>query len=515
MDPDSVGGRVGTAARLWSNDVVADTDASESPWADDVPAPPGSSLPDDPWADRHRAGPRSVADPADRLDPRADAQADTERPEGDRAAPAANAARRARLLLAAVAVAAVAVGSLVLSGNGDGEDGVGGGAARGGTETLVDGQLSGADDTAVSAVREDGRATTTVPGLTPVVTPDELPDDETVVPTTVALDALVPDLQPVSIGVPPAWTEWTYPTPPGLRQLTEPTELVALTADGVLHRLEFPSGTVSSIDTAAAGRNAAMYVSGESIALQKFDSLVLFRPDTPLREVEIGVGIGTVIPRGDTGEFLVAPNEWSGGPPPLWLVTPEGEATSLATADSPLGTYADFPVQFLRTGELLVVDAGGTYVVPDTGTPQRLSPGVLFATGRRHVIVRECDETLQCEFVVIDLVTGDRRRAALDVDDRFAFYSQGSVAPDGRTMLYADWNGARPASLLMDLDTGAVVDDELLRAAPLDFGALDNWSGDGSGVFLRTGSSIGFLTRDGSVGVELDGLGVIAALAVR
>ena len=513
---------MGTAARLWSNDVVADTDASESPWADDVPAPPSSSLPDEPWADRGRAGPRPAADHADRRGPTGDAQADTERPEGGRAAPAVNAARRARLLLAAVAVAAVAVGSMVLSGNGDGEDGdgedgVGGGAARGGTETLVDGQLSGPDDTAVSAVREDGRATTTVPALTPVLAPDdrELPDDQTVVPTTVALDALVPDLQPVSIGTPPAWTEWTYPTPPALRQLTEPTELVALTADGVLHRLEFPSGRVSSIDTGAAGRSAAMYVSGESIALQKFDSLVLFRPDAPLREVEIGVGIGTVIPRGDTGEFLVAPNEWSGGPPPLWLVTPEGAATSLARADSPLGTYADFPVQFLSTGELLVVDAGGTYVVPDTGTPQRLSPGVLFATGRRHVIVRECDATLQCEFVMIDLVAGDRRSAALDVDDRFAFYSQGSVAPDGRTMLYADWNGARPASLLMDLDTGAVVDDELLRAAPLEFGALDYWSGDGSGVFLRTGSSIGFLTRDGSVGVELDGLGVIAALAVR
>lgn len=513
--------RVGPAHGVWSNGAVTDPDASESPWADDVPAPPNSSLPEDPWADRYGAGPQptATAGPADRrgrhegqpLDSgieRATAADDAGGVTGE--APGWDGTRRTWPLVAGATVVAVAIGSLVVGRGGDDD---------GRTETAVDRTPASADEIVAPVVPGDDGTSTTVPVLTPVLTPGDtgeptLPDDETVVPTTVPLDALVPDLEPAPIGSPPVWTEWTYPVPPVLRQLAEATEVVALTTTGVLHRIEFPSGTVRSIDTGAAGRNAEMHVSGESLVLQEYDSLVLLRPDAPVREVAIGVGIGSVIPRGDTGEFLVAPNEWSGGPPPLWIVDATGEATSLATADNPLSTYADFPLQFLPTGELLVFDAGGTYVVPEAGTPERLSSGLLFATGRGHLIVRECDATLQCEYVVIDLATGDRRITPLDVVERFAFYSQGSVAPDGRTMLYADWSGARPVTLLMDLGSGEVVDDRLLRAAPLDFGPLDPWATDGSGVFLQTGSSVGFLTRDGREGVELDGLGAIASLAV-
>jgi len=409
------------------------------------------------------------------------------------------------LLSAGIVVLAAAVASWVMLSSSGGGDGPG--AAQVGAST----------NASTSVTEGDAVTSTTLSALTPVLPPagSTLPDNETVVLATVPLDVLVPDLEPAPIGSAPVWTEWGYPVPPALRRLAEPTELVALTANGVLHRLEFPSGTVRSIDTGAAGRNASMYVSGDSLVLQKFDSLLLLRPGAPVREVDIGVSIGSVIPRGDTGTFLVAPNEWSDGPPPLWVVDESGNTTSLAKADNPLADHADFPLQFLPTGDLLVFDAGGTYVVPDTGTPRRLSPGLLFATGRRHVIVRECDATLQCEFVLIDLVSGERRTTPLDVDDRFAFYSQGSVAPDGGAMLYADWTGSEPANLLVDLTTGAVVDDELLRSAPIDVGPLDYWATDSSGVFLRTGSSIAFLTRDGSVGAELDGLGAIVSLAVR
>jgi len=498
---------------------VADADASESPWAHDVPAPPNSSLPDDPWAERRRADRRSpasggVVDPVGRR-PSAlggpgepDAVAASDIDAASHAAARGGATGRVWVSAAGVIVLVAAIAALVtLSGSDGGDDGPG--AAEAGTSTIV--------STSSPTAGGDDRPTTSLRALTPVLPPagSTLPDDETVVPTTVPLDVLVPDLEPVPIGSAPAWTEWTYPVPPALQGLAEPTELVALTTSGVLHRLEFPSGVVRSIDTGAAGRNASMYVSGDSLVLQKFDSLMLLRPGTPVREVDIGTSIGSVIPRGDTGTFLVAPNEWSGGPPPLWVVDETGNATSLAKADNPLADHADFPLQFLSTGELLVFDAGGTYVVPDADTPQRLSPGLLFAIGRRHVIVRECDATLQCEFVLIELDSGERRITPLDVDDRFAFYSQGSVAPDGRTMLYADWTGSQPANFLMDLGTGAVVDDELLRAAPIDFGPLDYWATDSSGVFLRTGSSIAFLPRDGSVGAELDGLGAIVSLAVQ
>lgn len=503
---------------------MADTDPSESPWAGDVPAPATSSLPEDPWADRRRPDPlptlhtgsapgsggRHVAGPA--TGPGRVSRQVRNGAEESRSTDAerGGATRRNGLLAAgaAVIVAAVAAMAVLSGGDADGDPTT----AEPGSSTSTPAGTSDPER------GEEAQSTTTLSALTPVLDdPDEfdLPDDDTLVPTTLPLDGLVPALETATMGAPPVWTEWEYPLPPVLQQLTEPTEVVVLTTSGQVHRIELPSGTVRSIDTGDLGRSGSMHVSGESLLLQQFDTLVLLRTGAPVLEVEIGVGIGSVVPRGDTGEFLVAPSEWSTGPPPLWLVDEAGEATSLAKADDPLATYADFPLQFLPDGELLVFDAGGTYAVPDAGTPQRVSPGLLFATGRRHVIVRECDATLQCEFVLIDLESGERRVAPLDVSDRFAFYSQGSVAPDGRTMLYADWNGSRPATLLMDLDTGAVVDDELLRAAPLEFGPLDAWAGDGSGVFLRAGSSIAFLSRDGSVGVELDGLGRIAALAVR
>ncbi len=508
------------ASSLWSNGVVADSDASESPWAHDVPAPQNSSLPDDPWAERRRADRRSSTfgpptDPAGWRRPAAvgetddsDTRSRTRHDADDAAAGRGGATGRLWLVSAGIVVLVAAVASWVLlagpAGDGDSPD-----AAEARTSVMA--------STSSTRTGNDTRPSTTLRALTPVLPPagSTLPDNETVIPTTAPLDVLVPDLEPAPIGAAPSWTEWNYPVPPALQRLAEPTELVALTTNGVLHRLEFPSGVVRSIDTGAAGRNASMYVSGDSLVLQQFDSLMLLRPGVPVREVDIGVSIGSVIPRGDTGTFLVAPNEWSGGPPPLWVVDETGTATSLAKADNPLADNADFPLQFLPTGELLVFDAGGTYVVPDTGTPQRLSPGLLFATGRRHVIVRECDATLQCEFVLIDLASGERRTTPLDVDDRFAFYSQGSVAPDGGTLLYADWTGSEPANFLVDLGTGAAVDVELLRSAAIDVGPLDYWATDSSGVFLRTGSSIAFLPRDGTAGAELDGLGTIVSLAVQ
>lgn len=506
-------------------------DEDESPWSGDVPVPASSSLPSDPWAARPRNRPAVGSGPGPD-ETRAPARSEQHARHTQPASSATRTARSGRtwlLVAAAATVATVGALAVLTTDDGSSDDAVVEGDA--GERGVLEPTDTGSPATVRSGpATSEPASSTTLSALTPALTPDDgttapLPDDETVVPTTTEPDAPVPDLQQVIVGSPPVWTEWTYPVPPALQQqITSPTDVVVITTEGIVHRVRFPSGAARSIDTAVSGRNAMLHVSGDSLLLQKFDSMLLLRPDAPVREVEIGagtgaetgVGIGPVIPRGDTGGFLVAPNEWSdGGRPPLWLVDADGEVRSLATADDPIATFADLPLQFLPDGRLLVVDAGGTYVVPDTGTPERLSPGLLYATGRRHVIVRECDATLVCEFVVVDLATGERTVSPLDVVERFALYSQGSVSPDGRTMLYTDWNGSRPATLLLDLDTGAVADDELLRSPPLDFGETDLWASDGSGVFLRDGSTIAFLSRDASVGVELDGLGVVASLAVQ
>ena len=230
-------------------------------------------------------------------------------------------------------------------------------------------------------------------------------------------------------------------------------------------------------------------------------------------DVDIGSGIGAVWPRGDSGEFLVGPSGWNGRRPPVWSVDRAGAASSMTTSEDPLALYADAFTQFLPNGDLLVFEAGGSYAV-DSGEARRLSPGMVAATGRNHVVARECDDALRCGYVRIDHTTGERLPLQLDLDVFAALFNGGSVSPDGLTMFYVDYDDAQPLPRLANLGSGATVD---LSPANLDTefqtGSSDPWSTDGSGVFVRAGSSLAFVTRDGAT-ITLDGLGDVASVAV-
>lgn len=338
--------------------------------------------------------------------------------------------------------------------------------------------------------------------------------------TTVAFDpeSLVPALPAAPIGAAPTWTTWSYPVPMELAALTgEQTEIVALTDLGVLHRIELPSGRVRSISTGLSqpsAMNSTVHSSGSSVMLQQQRALVLLPAGAPAVPVEIDAGIGSLFPRGDTGEFLAMPDSWTGDRPPFWLVDSTGRATSLEKTDSVLAEYADFAPQFLPSGEIVVFDAGGTYVVADDRSVRRLSTGIVVANGRNHIVAKECDEQLRCEFVRIDHRSGERTPVVVDVDERQILFNTATVSPDGGSMLWIDYATGAPSRYLIDLESGTKTDVGQPDFGPSGPTDLDNWASDGSGLYVRIDDSLGLVSRDGAVTIELPGLGNIVSITV-
>ena len=398
-----------------------------------------------------------------------------------------------------IAVALALVGVVAIIGDDDRQDGPGAEAAPA-TELPTSTDRGGFPGTITTIEEADAG---------PRPAEDPLPPSTTIEPET---ESLVPPLPAAPVGIAPTWIGWRYPVPPVLDSFETPTVVVALTDDGILHRVEFPSGSVRSIETGLSAGGAAVYSSDDVIAVQQFDSLAVFPPGEPVVDVDIGGGIGAVWSRGDTGEFIVRPSGWDRRRAPVWSIDRAGEATM--TSDGALAQYAEEGfTQFLPAGDLLVFEAGGTYAVAEGGA-RRLSPGIVAASGRNHIVARECDDALRCGYVRIDHVTGERQPLGADLDDLPAFFTGGSVSPDGRTVLYADYGGQQPVPRLVDLESGVTVDAGPPMLVPrFDTWSVDPWSSDGSGVFVRTGSSLAFVTRDGAT-IELEGLGDIAAVAV-
>lgn len=84
------------------------------------------------------------------------------------------------------------------------------------------------------------------------------------------------------------------------------------------------------------------------------------------------------------------------------------------------------------TGGLLLAAPGGRYRVTESAPPQRVAPTTVVAWSARTFVELECDESLRCQLVVVDRISGARRSvgpapanavsldyAELSPDDRF------------------------------------------------------------------------------------------------
>jgi len=298
-----------------------------------------------------------------------------------------------------------------------------------------------------------------------------------------------------------------------LQSMTVPTQIIVLNAEGILHVIDVPTGVLRSIDTGVGPSNLAVIVGDRAIAVTSYSGgdVTLVNTDGAVYDVDVPGGAGQILARPGTNDFVIAPSNWSQNtPPPNYLLAADGTIT----VSGPLDEYGLWGVQYLRaTGEAIVNDSGGTYGINADGAARRLSTGDLIAVGQNHILVRECDEVLACQYVRI----GEDRQVvtAPDLDEYRTFDATMSLSPDGTLMTYFDWMGAPPlARRLLDLESGtsAVVDS-------IDqYGNNASWAGDSSGLFIIDNRKL--VLYDTSTGERIEvapgvDLGAIVAVASR
>lgn len=189
---------------------------------------------------------------------------------------------------------------------------------------------------------------------------------------------------------------------------------------------------------------------------------------------------------------------------------------------TPTGVEVDLPVRPIAAdplGGLVVSSANGVYRVDSAG-PQRLTTGELIAVGRRRMLVRECDEVLNCSYVVVERASGERR--VLDVTglDRGEHFNPQNWYPfvsrfdaDETRLLVAVWQTfgeGPPTRGALDLETG-----EFTEIAVADSFTDLQWSADGRSVLWLDGTLKVRNLDTGQSATFSEDLGPLVAFAIR
>jgi len=333
--------------------------------------------------------------------------------------------------------------------------------------------------------------------------------------TTVTVAPSVPNtapaIAPAVVGEVPAWTESALVVPPPLDGLTSPTELVTLSPDRVLQRIELPSGRVRSLDLDGWGDNPQLAVGDDSIAVYDGRDVAVIRDDEVIRRFDVPDGVLFLESWPATDSFVVTTAGSAAGTAERFVLsTDDGSLMPLVTDASDAMLFG--AASFLSTGELLVNGPGGVYAIGPDQQVRRVSGGDLLAVGRNHYVVDECDEMLQCAQFVVEAATGIRSPAMLDDLTSFGIVDPSTrIAPDGRSIVGTDSSRDTGYRQIIDVATGTRTDVGRLAAIYYP----DTWAADSSGLFLEDGGVVRFQVRDRAEVVTIDGVGVVDSLMVR
>lgn len=347
-------------------------------------------------------------------------------------------------------------------------------------------------------------ATTPMELLTPVVTARpfgstviDVGDDTPTMPSNQDIDG---------------WIDWSLPEPAtvaGFGSLRAPTEVAAVTADGVLHRIELPSGRVRSRPVPDANARAQIALAADAVAVPQLGDVTIVADDGFLSSFgESTNEVPRVVALGESGRFLVLGGRAApGDPEQLWLLEADG-----SVADTPAAAFAEADAwnrQFLPTGELLVHRDGEVAAIAVDGTVRRIDDGEVAVTGRHHYAVRQCSE--RCKYVVVDASTGERAPAELRALDDYRFSDTSAwLSPDGRFLQLVDWQRRQPLAQLISVATGSVV-----NSWPVDtIRAPGAWGTDSLGYFAATNGALVYYPVDGWATV-VEGLGPVRSVATR
>ncbi len=333
----------------------------------------------------------------------------------------------------------------------------------------------------------------------------------TAVTVAPAVPNTAPSIAPAVVGEVPVWTESSIDVPPPLDGLTLPTELVTLSPDRVLQRIELPSGRVRSLDLDGWGDNPKLAVSDDSIVVYDGRDVAVIRDDEVIRRFDVPDGVLFLEAWPATDSFVVtSAGSPSGTAERFVLSTDDGSLTPLITDASDAMLFG--AATFMSTGELLVNGPGGVYSIGLEQQVRRVSGGDLLAVGRNHYVVDECDEMLQCAQFVVEAATGIRSPAMLDDLTRFGIVDPSTrIAPDGRSIVGTDSSRDTGYRQIIDVATGDRTDVGRLAAISYP----DTWAADGSGLFVEDDGVVRFQVTDRAEVVTIDGVGIVDSLMVR
>ncbi|MFT4616311.1 MAG: hypothetical protein ACI89G_000541 [Minisyncoccia bacterium] len=281
----------------------------------------------------------------------------------------------------------------------------------------------------------------------------------------------------------------------------DPTEIVALQSNEGIFEISLPSGRVRITDL---GYFAPQ---GTRVVVNDAGTLVFPTPEggSQLIGIDRSIGgmnqpLGGVATAAASNAFIT----WPASLPPL-----ENEVPQIITLRSPEETgdvsaglsvrvahwLAGSTPRALATpgGDLVVKDTGGSYLLAEDGTT-RITSGDVVATGRNHLLLRECDQQLECSLASFDR-NGFRTLWATDLPDGANPQQVNGLSPGGDALLI---NGDRlsadhPGELqVFELLDGAVAS---LRSSR-NFGGFAAWANDSSGVFYAD-DQLMYVTRSG------------------
>ncbi|MEO6651604.1 MAG: hypothetical protein ABIP17_03000 [Ilumatobacteraceae bacterium] len=352
----------------------------------------------------------------------------------------------------------------------------------------------------------------------------------TAVASTTSIDEALTSIEtPVPITTAPPTTQRARVTTttigtPGRRSMDvaelvadQPIEVIVIRGSGELVVIDPTTATASSLGTRGQqSRGPDGIRAGDGwILLPSYDgglSSTLYLDDGTKRSV--ATGPGWMMPGLIGSDYF-------------WRIDDQGHFPSMAVEYGYDGTSTgreielpDYPATLDPLGGFAVATSGGVYLV-DEERSTRLTTGRLLAIGVDRAVVHECDESLQCSYIVVDRADGTRR--TLDIVglepggrlDPYTWYPiEQPLDPTETKVVAMGWGASStgsPTSGVVDLLTG-----EFTEIGSAGYINGMRWTPDGRFVFwLRGGSLEIFDPSTGESVTFSEELGFVNAFTIR
>ncbi|MCB1302607.1 MAG: hypothetical protein KDB28_15505, partial [Tetrasphaera sp.] len=301
---------------------------------------------------------------------------------------------------------------------------------------------------------------------------------------------------------------------PGLDAHRVAADLVAVTSDGVFHRISLEDGRHRWIafgsGSSAGGGEVRAGATIAAINLWDTGRSVLIGPDGLVDVDMSALASSFVAVRPGAEQFVFDSSGVDGNRPQVY----DAHGVEVDTASySWLDGSAVWELSFAPDGAVFVQDSGGGWVYAADGAVEQVTTGAVVSTSGSTVLARECDAERRCGHVLIDVTTGERRAVPLEAaiaavggaDPRDTFSTYAVPSPDGRSFLtLAERASGVSLWILTFEDDGTVSSVEL--GEPLYWGSgIAMWLPDSSAIVMAASGHLAIIDRTtGEIADDVD-----------